>query len=698
MQIWSAEIKEIESLSSSVKGRFPDLEKELERLLKADDENMVLLYSRRCLEVIITDLCESELKRPRKTEPLKGIIDKLHREGKVPPHIISSMNGLNDLSTYGAHPKDFDPRQVKPVLNNLSVIIEWYLTYKNTLGVAKVVVEENVRKLPDGSEIPVQSHKLKNKSVITVSGILLFGIIIVLVLNLLGFFRRDKFKDIKDTDGRISIAVMPFINMTNDTLFNIWQNGFQDILITSLSNSKELAVRQYSTMYEVFQNTEKINYASITSTYASEISRKLEANTFIMGSIMEAGNKIRINAKLNDSETEEIYKTFSVEGNSEKDFLVMIDSMADLIKNYLEIKVLEDDLAPDIQKFFTINSAEAYRYAIQGYNSIINRDVFSAIQLYSKVIEIDSNYTMGNVILSMAYYSSGQYDKARDIINKPYNKRDKLSLADQLWVNFWHSFLDKEPRLALQYIKQIVALDPFSRFNLNFLGDLYMKLHEWENVMVAYEKYIETEKQLGLKGRWIYPYIELGQVYHETGNHKREQEVYEIGLSCMPDNVDIIKRQVICALSQGYIEKAQIYLSKYKSYRKEISLFSDSELYSDIGNIYEQAGLYEKAEEYYRKSLELESQKPSYLNKLARLLINHDINIDEGLKLINRALTIEPENPYYLDAKGWGLYKQGSIEPAQVMLKTAWDLLPEYDYNIFFHLQEVEQVLANENK
>jgi hypothetical protein len=50
MAIWSAEIKELEKLYESLKGQLPDLEKELERLIKADDENMVLLYSRRCLE------------------------------------------------------------------------------------------------------------------------------------------------------------------------------------------------------------------------------------------------------------------------------------------------------------------------------------------------------------------------------------------------------------------------------------------------------------------------------------------------------------------------------------------------------------------------------------------------------------------------------------------------------------------------
>jgi len=95
MTIWSYEIKELESLLNSFKGRHPKLDKELEKVIKTDDENMVLVYSRRCLEVIITDLSERELKRPRGTEPLKGIMDKLNREEKVPHNIIISMQNLN---------------------------------------------------------------------------------------------------------------------------------------------------------------------------------------------------------------------------------------------------------------------------------------------------------------------------------------------------------------------------------------------------------------------------------------------------------------------------------------------------------------------------------------------------------------------------------------------------------------------------
>lgn len=124
MSIWSTEIKDLEKIFNSFKDRHPSITRELGKLIKADDENMVLVYSRRCLEVIITDLSERELKRDRGTEPLKGIIDKLNREKKVPHNIIISMQNLNSLSTLGAHPKDFDTRQVKPVLLDLTTVLD----------------------------------------------------------------------------------------------------------------------------------------------------------------------------------------------------------------------------------------------------------------------------------------------------------------------------------------------------------------------------------------------------------------------------------------------------------------------------------------------------------------------------------------------------------------------------------------------
>ena len=167
MAIWSAEIKELEALYKSVSGQFPELDKELEELIKAENENVALLYSRRCLEVIVTDLCEIELNRPRKTEPLKGIIDKLNKEEKVPSHIITSMYNLNSLSSYGTHPKEYDPQQVRPVLLNLATILEWYYKQRN------IVIEKAATgKIERPNNITEQDKGLTNGTKLTRTGII----------------------------------------------------------------------------------------------------------------------------------------------------------------------------------------------------------------------------------------------------------------------------------------------------------------------------------------------------------------------------------------------------------------------------------------------------------------------------------------------------------------------------------------------
>src|SRR4030042_3493 len=180
MAIWSVEIKELERLLEFFKGQIHELEKELDQLIKSDDPNVLMLYSRRCLEVIITDLCERELKRPRKTDPLKGIIDKLNKEEKVPSHIITSMHGLNDLSTYGAHPKDFDPEQVKPVLSNLAVILKWYLRYKG-MQIPEQTFEEQARSAVKQTEISAKTPEKQKKKIVTVLTALALIIVTVVV-------------------------------------------------------------------------------------------------------------------------------------------------------------------------------------------------------------------------------------------------------------------------------------------------------------------------------------------------------------------------------------------------------------------------------------------------------------------------------------------------------------------------------------
>ena len=134
---------------------------------------------------------------------------------------------------------------------------------------------------------------------------------------------------------------MPFQNMTNDTIWNVWQDGIQDNLITSLAFSDGLKVRQIKSINGLLKSKEFSNYASMTPAIASSISQKLDASILIYGSINQAGITIRINAQLIDRKTTESIKSFQVDGTAEN-ILKIVDSLSRLVTNFLLISKLEN--------------------------------------------------------------------------------------------------------------------------------------------------------------------------------------------------------------------------------------------------------------------------------------------------------------------------------------------------------------------
>ncbi|MFQ6341856.1 tetratricopeptide repeat protein [Campylobacter sp. VTCC 70190] len=58
-----------------------------------------------------------------------------------------------------------------------------------------------------------------------------------------------------------------------------------------------------------------------------------------------------------------------------------------------------------------------------------------------------------------------------------------------------------------------------------------------------------------------------------------------------------------------------------------------------------------------------------YLNYYGYLLIDYDLDVKKGIKLVELALEKEPQNLYYLDSLAWGYYKLGSCNQAWEVLK-----------------------------
>jgi adenylate cyclase len=383
MKIWSIEIKELENLNESLKGQLPELGKELKQLISTEDENVVLLYSRRCLEVIVTDLCEYELKRPRKTEPLKGIIDKLNSEGKVPSNIATSMHGLNSLSTYGTHPKDFDPEQVKPALSNLAIVIKWYIRYIGTRDIS-VITEDNTKaQKTQGFEkregALKQSMKLPKVLIISIL------IIVVIAITTTIYFVTRQTRNNASLEK--SIAVLPFRNDSHDDSTQYFMDGVMEELLTNLQKIKELRVLGRTSVEQYRNHTKTI----------PEVAKELGVNFIVEGSGQKSGNSLRMRVQLIMAKKERHLwaNSFEQDTLNLKDYFKNQSQFANAIAAELDAALTPQEKQL-IDKIPTSN-IEAYEAYLKGmiyWRKLTQIDLGTAMKYFQLALDKDPNYAL----------------------------------------------------------------------------------------------------------------------------------------------------------------------------------------------------------------------------------------------------------------------------------------------------------------
>jgi tetratricopeptide (TPR) repeat protein len=99
----------------------------------------------------------------------------------------------------------------------------------------------------------------------------------------------------------------------------------------------------------------------------------------------------------------------------------------------------------------------------------------------------------------------------------------------------------------------------------------------------------------------------------------------------------------------------------------------------------ERSKQWNKAEADMRKALQLQPEQPHVLNYLGYSWIDQGVNLDEGMKMIKRAVDQRPDDGYIVDSLGWAYYRIGNYEDAVKNLERAIDLKPE-DPTINDHL------------
>jgi tetratricopeptide (TPR) repeat protein len=537
---------------------------------------------------------------------------------------------------------------------------------------------------------------------------LLLGVEILSILIIAGvfaypkIFKKNALEKLRLPGERMSVAVMPFQNMTNDTIWNIWQEGIQDILINSLSNSEELKVRQKESISTLIQIKGLTNYASITPSVASNISQKLEAAYFINGSIKHAGTILRINAQIINSKTEEILKSFQIEEPFEEKMIFQtIDSLSSEIKNFLIISELKKDLsfnqhsAYNSEELVTTYSPEAYRFFLLGRNAFRNHDYSEAIKLFIQAIKIDSNYIDPQMSIPFAFSNQGIYDQGKGWCLKLYAKKDHMTMKQKLFLNYIYADFFETPYESIKYLSQSKELDDQDPNIYYGLGVENYRVNQYDKAIIELEKSIDIYNKWNSKPLMVDNYILLGSAYHQMGQYKQERKLYRKAEHDFPDNPSLIYNQAILALAERDTVTAKKYIEKFMSFIKDNP---EAEINAALASIYDNAKILDKAEEYYREALSSEPENPQQMNYLGYFLIDKDRNINEGLELIERALKLQPDNCSYLDSKGWGLFKQGKYPEALEFIQRSWKTQPYYNHEVYLHLTAAKKSVASQKK
>lgn len=111
-------------------------------------------------------------------------------------------------------------------------------------------------------------------------------------------------------------------------------------------------------------------------------------------------------------------------------------------------------------------------------------------------------------------------------------------------------------------------------------------------------------------------------------------------------------------------------------------------LYFARGICKERAKNWTGAEADFKRALELYPDQPSVLNYLGYSYIDRNENLDDALKMIEKAAAERPDDGAIIDSLGWGLYRLGRYDEAVVQMEQAVELMP-VDAVVNDHLGDV---------
>jgi TolB-like protein/Flp pilus assembly protein TadD len=278
--------------------------------------------------------------------------------------------------------------------------------------------------------------------------------------------REPELTELVKQDQRQSVAVIPFVNMSDDLSNEYFSDGISEELLNVLVRIESLRVPSRTSSFTFKGSDKKL----------LEIGRELGVEHILEGSVRKAGDRIRVTAQLVEVSTD-THLWSETYTRSLNDIFAVQDEIAQSI-----VEALQHELSSKGQQDLTRRSTsnvEAYNLLLRGrylWQQRTTPTLLAAIEPLREAVSLDPQFVDAWNELANAYMAIPDYDAGP---------------------------AEKYAPLALEATKTALALDPDSAHALANMA--YLKAtteFDWAGANAMFERALAVEPNNALFHQW----------------------------------------------------------------------------------------------------------------------------------------------------------------------------------------------------
>ena len=420
-----------------------------------------------------------------------------------------------------------------------------------------------------------------------------------------------------------SLVVLPLDDHSGDAGHDYFVDGMTEALITNLAKIKAL---------RVISRTTAMQYRGARKSLP-QIAQELNVDAVIEGSVLRAGNRIRIAVQLINAVTDQHLWAESYERDF-RDILTLQADIARQVAEEIRIRLTPEERALlGTARRVNPEAHELHLRARYFWNKRTDEGVGKALTNFRKAIDIDPLYAQGYAGLAdcyniLGYYSEvspgDAYPKAKAAALKALELDEHLAEAhvalavvkrDYEWdwdgseVHFhramelnpgyveayhWHSTLLCMRGWAAESIREkerALTMDPLSVVILTDIARMHYFSRDYDQSVVQYRA------ALDLDPTFVAIHIGIAQVHVQQGRLDLAIPELQTGLRLAPDSTLALSRLGYGYAAAGDIDGARKTIEQLKalSAQRYVSAYDIACIYTGMGSLDEAFGCFQQA-------------------------------------------------------------------------------------------------------